>query len=203
MSLNKPGIDTFVSNHLPQFIKEDHDRFVKFIEAYYSFMESSGQVLYDGNKLKDYQDIDYLDGNKSNPKSIVYTEHFFREYLSDIPRNILVNKPLLLKHIKQFYRSKGTEKSFKFLFRILFDVNVELYYPRVDVLKASDGKWIQTKYLKISNINHPQNISLVDCLDMLKTTEIKGDISNCVARIEHILILREINGYKLILNRKI
>jgi hypothetical protein len=76
-------------------------------------------------------------------------DRFHDEFLVNLPKDLSVNKRTLLKHIRQFYRSKGTEKSFRFFFRILFDTTVEFYYPRVDILKTSDGKWIQNTALKL------------------------------------------------------
>jgi hypothetical protein len=56
-----------------------------------------------------------------------------------------------MKHIKSFYRAKGTEKSYEFLFRVLYDASVEIYYPKLDILKVSDAKWYEKTSIKASN----------------------------------------------------
>jgi hypothetical protein len=89
-----------------------------------------------------------------------YVEHFKNQYLLDFPENFAVDKntgipveeKTLIKYIKQFYQAKGTEKTFEFLFRILYDTNVEFYYPKVDILKASDGKWNIAECIKQTDI---------------------------------------------------
>jgi len=52
-------------------------------------------------------------------------------------------KPFLIKHLKEFYLSRGSEASFKFLFRALFNKEAELYYPSQQILRVSDGRWKQ------------------------------------------------------------
>jgi hypothetical protein len=56
-----------------------------------------------------------------------------------------------VKNIRDFYEAKGTEKTYELLFRILYDTVVEFYYPKVDLLKTSDGKWNQKNSLKVSS----------------------------------------------------
>ena len=58
-----------------------------------------------------------------------------------------------IKFIKQFYNSKGAEKSIQFLFRILFDSDVEIYYPKTDMLRVSDGKWSEDFVIRVNPSN--------------------------------------------------
>jgi hypothetical protein len=58
-----------------------------------------------------------------------------------------------IKFIKQFYNSKGAEKSIQFLFRILFDSDVEIYYPKTDMLRVSDGKWSEDYVIRVNPLN--------------------------------------------------
>jgi len=55
-----------------------------------------------------------------------------------------------IKHLKEFYRSKGSEKSFRTLFRLLWgQEQLEFYYPKIDLLKVSDGNWQQDTVLQL------------------------------------------------------
>lgn len=182
-----PGIDSYVQSHFPEFVVEDHPRFLTFIKAYYQWMESKRNVLSDARRIPLHQDID---------TSIdVFVESFFREFLVHIPRSVLADKALLLKNIKQFYRARGTEKSYKLFFRMLYDTNVEFYYPRVDVLKPSDGKWVQDKTLRVFMISG-------DGSDF-KALKIRGLTKNSSAFVERVFSIREgsIKGFELVLNR--
>jgi hypothetical protein len=74
-----------------------------------------------------------------------FIDYFRDDFMYEIPGNILADKRNILKHIKDFYQARGTENSFRFLFRILFNQEMEFYYPKVDLFRASDGVWyVQT-----------------------------------------------------------
>jgi len=182
-----PGIDTFIQSHFPEFVTEDHPRFLQFMKSYYQWMESKRNVLYDSRRIPDYQDID---------TSIdVFVEQFFREFLTNIPRSVLADKKTLLKNIKQFYRARGTEKSYKLFFRMLYDTDVQFYYPRVDVLKPSDGKWVQDKTLRVFILSGNGA--------KLKSLKIRGMTKNSTAFVERVFSIREGStvAYELVLNR--
>jgi len=101
--------------------------------------------VYPGN-LTDYRDID-----KTLDSFIQYFKH---EFLYQIPGNILADKRLILKHIKEFYQARGTEASYRFLFRILFNEEVEFYYPKVDLFRASDARWYVDRVMRITTIGN-------------------------------------------------
>ena len=83
------------------------------------------------------------------------TTYLTNEYIPNFPINlhstdvsVEVNK--FVKFIKQFYGSKGTEDSLRFLYRILFNTDLNFYYPSTDMLRVSDGKWTQNNYLSLT-----------------------------------------------------
>lgn len=140
----KNKISALVERQLPGFVRQDHPRFVAFLEAYYEWMAQDGNAEERLKTLLDNQDIDTtLDE---------FVEFFNREFLPRIPQEILADRRQLSKHIKEYYRARGTEKSYQLLFRILFDSDVEFYYPHVDILRASDGKWQQDIIIKSQSI---------------------------------------------------
>lgn len=139
-----------IKTQIPDFIKIDHPTFVTFIEAYYEWLDSQ-ETLRSSSKLSMVSDIDTtLDD---------FIDSFRSQFLLSFPESLAVNskngKPVdpkkLIKNIKQFYIAKGTEKTYDFLFRILYDTNVEFYYPKLDILRTSHGKWIQKKSIRISS----------------------------------------------------
>lgn len=136
-----PGTNIFVETQLPGFVREDHPRFVAFLEAYYKWLDQNNNIGQKILKIKQQQDIDTA--------SSEFVEKFYKEFLVNIPRTALTNKKVLLKYIREFYRAKGTEKSYKLFFRMLYDTNVDFYYPSKDIFKLSDGKWVQRKIMRI------------------------------------------------------
>ena len=77
-----------------------------------------------------------------------FIDHFKHTYLLLLPKDIISNKQLLVKHILDLYRSKGTPRSYELLFRLLFDEDIELYIPNQYILKPSDGEWKVPSYIE-------------------------------------------------------
>ena len=154
-----PKISSFVEGQLPDFIRADHPKFLSFIEAYYEWLESKNSGYSMMSQLKGLSDIDdtiddYIDFFKSE-----YLNKFPIELASDSSGNI-VDKKTIIKNIRDFYEAKGTEKSYEFLFRILYDAIVDFYYPKTDILKVSDGKWTEEKTIKITTTNGTDNFKM-------------------------------------------
>lgn len=145
-------ISPFIREQFPNFMKEDYGKLVLFIKAYYEWLEKEGNAGYVMSKLDTIWDIDQ--------NSDQFFSHFRNTYLSSFPEVLGVNedgdspnKTTLLKKIRDFYGNKGTESAYKFLFRILYDSDLDLYYPKKDILKISDGQWTEPKSLKTTSVN--------------------------------------------------
>jgi len=168
-------VSQILERQLPEFVRADHPTFVAFLEAYYEFLEQSGQSGYVGRQLMSSIDID-----DALPD---FLEYFYKDFLPLIPENILADRTLLLKHAQTFYKARGTEKSFKLLFRILYNENVEIRYPKNNILIASGGKWFQEKSLRIV----PSDI---DTFSLFTNLRIFGITSNASATVERVEIFQ-------------
>src|SRR5271166_6084467 len=127
--------DVIINRSVPAFIREDYPMFVAWLSSYYDFLQLTGNPLDIVNNFNNYSDIDAtLDE---------FVTHFQKKYMPLIPANIKANPRLVAKHIKEFYSAKGTESSFRFLFRILYNEEIEFYLPSTNILKLSDGRWQQ------------------------------------------------------------
>lgn len=146
-------LSELVSAQLPEFVRVEHPTLVAFLSAYYEWLDirrNEGLIL-SPMAMRDVPDVDRTMDQ--------FIAEFKKEYLFQFPESLAVStetgKPVderkLIKTIKQFYRTKGTEKAYEFLFRILYDTGVEFYYPKTDILRLSSGKWIQNNYLRVSN----------------------------------------------------
>ena len=132
--------------------------------------------VYDGHAIRtlnDNQDID---------RTVVeFVEYFRREFALSIPKSALADKRLIVKHIREFYRSRGSQKSFKFLFHILFGTEVDFYYPGEDILRTSDGRWIRETVLTVEK--QSGNINLLD------GRIVTGQTSGAIGRIQNIVTI--------------
>ena len=72
------------------------------------------------------------------------TEEFLQYYVNDFlayfPQDILADKTKAIKIAKELYQSKGTPASYKFLFRVLYNSDVEFLYTKDVIFRASAGK---------------------------------------------------------------
>jgi len=125
---------------LPEFIREDYPDFVTFLEKYYEFMDQTNNP---GNLLlnKRYYDLDDLNDAELNKKAL--------EFAKDFPQVLAIEKKKLYKNIKSLYESKGSERSIKAFFRLVYDEEIELSYPTQFILRASDGIWRQDNSVKV------------------------------------------------------
>lgn len=130
---------------LPDFIRgsEDYANFVLFLKSYYEWMEENRGVLYDSKSISEYWDIDTTISE--------FLEYFKNDFLSFFPKDALVDERRLIKIAKELYQSKGIPASFQFLFRVLYNSDVNLYNTKDYILKASDGKWVATRSIRVSN----------------------------------------------------
>lgn len=143
-------ISSFIEGQFPEFYKEHGPVFIQFVKAYYEWMESTGNPVGESRILLEYRDIDTTITS--------FLEYFQKKYLYGIPFNIIINKRYLLKHILDVYRSKGSIQCYKLLFRLIYDEDVEVYLPSQDMLRVSDGKWNQPKYLEVSYTGDLQHL---------------------------------------------
>ena len=148
--LNKK-ISSLVPKQLPGFVTEEYPRFVSFLEAYYEFLEKEHPELNisNNNLLEQVEKLKYVSDVDESLEQ--FEDHFFSSFLPYFSKNSAANKDIIIKNILPLYLAKGSEKSFKLLFRMLFDESVKLTYPRDNILRASDGKWYSQKILSISD----------------------------------------------------
>jgi hypothetical protein len=91
-------------------------------------------------KLSDYRDIEY-----SVDK---YVDYLKDELYPSIPTNIYGDKRLVALKFKDFFESKGTEESYRFLFKLLYNEDISLYYPGEDILRVSAGNYEKTQIVR-------------------------------------------------------
>ena len=124
------ALDSILPEHL-----RDNARFTEFLQTYFEWtqteLSSPASII---NRLNQFRNIDLVDDD--------YVKYLEMEYGISIPGNLpAVDKRKLYKPINDIYRARGTIPALEALFNLLYQDEIELYYPRVDLLKLSDGKW--------------------------------------------------------------
>jgi len=164
-----------VEHQLPDFVKKDHPTFVAFLEAYYEYMEQQGKPYEIIGNLNNYADL-----GKTTDEFLRY---FKKQFAIDIPEQAfnVANKPLGLKRLRDFYRAKGSEKSFQFFFRLLYNQEIEMYFPSVDILRTSDGRYDKSQIVRVIDASGSDQV--FNLLGKIIT----GSISNAKALVESVL----------------
>lgn len=192
MSIQSEKIASLIKDQLPEFVRSDYQTFVAFLEAYYEFLEQDRNARDSIRNAQKYQDID----NTID----IFIDQFKKELAKDIPEILYstellnVDKVTLYKNIKDFYQSKGSEKSYNLLLRILFNDNVSFFYPSTVLLRPSDGKWTNDKTIRVSKVQgDPFRFS---------STLITGQTSGTTAIVENVLFFQDGSNevYELFLN---
>jgi hypothetical protein len=134
-------LSLLVRQQLPEYIRSEYDTFAAFIEAYYEWMDRSNNAIEVAKSFPSNIDLDTSVNG--------FIEYFTKQFLPLFPADRLTRPEFLIQHAKEFYRSKGTAKSVQLLFRILFNQDVELFYPKESILKCSDGEWVRRTSLRL------------------------------------------------------
>ena len=188
--MSRTKLSSVVSRQIPEFIREDYPTFVAFVEAYYKYLQDQGV------DLTAVRDIDQT------------LEQFIVEFKRELAHNLPAiqgDERFILTKIKDQYLAKGSESSYKLLFRLLFGKKVELSYPGTQMLRASDGRWNQeiSVFAKV-DFGQPQDIvgKLVDIQTATRLIRVLVDRKEeLVGEVDRIVALGG-NIYEFFLDKK-
>lgn len=142
----KANPSVVINSQAPEFIRTDYAKFITFLQKYYQFLETSGNALDVIRNLDQYNDIDY----QEDPEILSI---FYTLFLPDFPQSIKADKKYVLKHIADFYNSKGSIDSIKAFFRMFYGEEVDIYLPKIDILKLDAGIWNKVFKIKVIGLS--------------------------------------------------
>lgn len=137
-------ISFFIKHQFPRYFREEGKNLVDFIETYYKFLEENGKALDYSRRIKEFRDA-HLSEDK-------FFEFLKYEFMNSMPDGLVVDERLFINNILKFYKTKGSADSFRLMFRIMYDEDIEIYYPGDDILKPSDGRWDKRNYIPAQTI---------------------------------------------------
>jgi hypothetical protein len=145
--MSEQKVSLLINRQVPEFVRDDYPTFVHFLEAYYEFLENkqTGQnndLISKSKDLRYLSDVDYSIDQ--------FEDNFLNTFAAFLPKDVQVDKAFLIKQMLPLYLAKGNEKSFKLLFKLIFNEEVEVIKPKSNVLRTSDGKWLIEKAFRIS-----------------------------------------------------
>ena len=122
-----------VESLIPSGLRDKSVALIELLKSYYDYMNLSGNPSYEINSINNARDIDLVDEK--------YLTLLQKEIAAAIPKNVQIDKVKLYKSLLQYYSVRGSVDSIRLFFKILFQDNVQIYYPREDMLIPSSGNW--------------------------------------------------------------
>jgi hypothetical protein len=171
-TLNK--VSTLIESQLPEFIRSEFPTFVEFLQKYYEFLEQPGNPTYEIKLFQQNHDVDLT------RESLL--SYFRTKVLPSFPEESQLSTERIIKSARDFYAKKGTPDSFKFLFHVLYDKDLEIFFPKLQILRASDGKWVLPQAFRLTISPGNQSVDL----NALKNRKGIGTISRATCIIERV-----------------
>ena len=143
-------------------------------------------ATYKANPVQNIQQLlDYPDPDKTIQS---FLTKFRNAFLQSIPDSLGtgVDKRKLIKNIKSLYRAKGTKRASEIFFKLLFNENAEIRFPKENILRASDGKWDTQKVLRCSEVGLSDAANLVGQTITQANDPGDGSINEATAIVENV-----------------
>ena len=136
--MNLQKIKLLVRDQFPEFYREEYPQLVDFITQYYAYLDTTQY-----SALKNIRDVD------SSLDRFVY--NLKQDFAVNIPQFSKLNDRDFLKFAREFYSSRGSEDSYRFLFRAMYGKEIDIFYPSTLILRASDGTWEQEVSIRVQS----------------------------------------------------
>ena len=185
-----------IDSNIPSYIKEEYPSLHNLVISYFKWLETDKNFL---SLL-----INFSDNIEVNNQVKPYIDIIKQELGWSFNTKLTIDDKTLIKLLRDFYLSRGSELSFKALFKILFNADVTLSYPRDDLFILSDNNYIIEHEIFTTATSYTQYRENFDKLfntDILNIT-IRGIESNLTLIVDKITptIINDIVYLKIIVN---
>jgi hypothetical protein len=170
-----------LAHKLPEFVRDNYPNFVQYIRDYLEFLEQDDNFL------------GIVNAWRENMEPSLKVEPYIDAMLTDMGftsgQNLAVDKHLLIHLLQDFYLSRGNEASFRFLFRMLFNADVEVRYPREQMFMPSYAEYGERHFI-FTTANNIDNLDFQNLVKFLRENggTLSGVTSKATASIENIQI---------------
>lgn len=183
---SEKSTEHFVKSQFPDFFLDEGEGVVNFVDTYYKHFSANT-----GSKIRDLQSQGDID-ETSNTNLIRFNNKYTfgsGRFIKELPAVITGDLRFIIKHIKDLYRSKGTERGIKLFFRLSFNDSPEVFVPGRYLFRPSDSVFIRPDIIEIF---FGEGNSF-DTIKALEGTEIVGSVTGASAIAKNIF-KKNING---------
>ena len=126
-------ISSLISDLVPEHINQTYPDFIEFLEQFNKYLVSENRASHYVNRVADQRDIDLVEQQ--------FLTNLQQEIGISIPRTFAADPRLFYTKLVDFYQSRGTPDSIVSFFNLLFNDEVEIYFPKEDIFSPSDNPW--------------------------------------------------------------
>jgi hypothetical protein len=150
-------------------------------------------VSYKANPIQNIQQLlAYADTDNT---IYSFLDKFKHALMESIPESLAsgISKRNLIKNIRDLYEAKGTEEGHKLFFRILFDEESSLIYPRENVLRVSNGQWSDDYLMRVTEIGTSDYSKVVGRVITGQTSQATAVVQSVIKYKEGAQLVAELN----------
>lgn len=164
-------ISTLLQSQIPEYIRVEYPKFIEFLRLYYVYLEQQGMAI---DILINQQSYDDIDRTLAS-----FVPYFKQQYAELFPDVALIDKRLLVKHIKDFYLAKGSEQAFSMFFQMVYGIKIAMNYPSDRIVRASDGEWTKKIVVRVSKLTGDPLRITGQSFDMITATGVVVKTAFC------------------------
>ena len=144
-----------VNTLLPENIRGEAEQLVDFLEEYYNYLNGPNAPSLEINNVLQDKDLDNV--------SIKYLDSIQGLIAKNVPNSKVLDRVALYKIVVRYYNSRGSEDNILTMFKLLFNENATISYPKELLFEPSSSperSWLSHKF-KIQDSYYWQNFSYV------------------------------------------
>jgi hypothetical protein len=130
---------------LPVQLRENSAVFIAFLEDYYEYVNQQNQATNLIDRISSEHDIDFT--------SDLFLNEIKKEIAKGIPESTVLNNRQLFKKIVDYYYTRGSQNSADVFFKLFYDDEVTITYPKETLFKTSDATLNNHGFIDIDGAN--------------------------------------------------
>ena len=179
------NIASVILDNIPGFVQEDYPVFTKFIEAYFNWLET------DSNFVRALL-------NHPTNNDIFESDEYIAQKISGLgfpgTTGLKIPAAHFANMLRDFYITRGSAESFRFLFRAFYGEEIEVGYPREYLASTSQIRWGNANIIYVTSTQgYSQAYRTILYPDNQASVELEGMVSGMKIQCEKIIPL-ENNG---------
>lgn len=132
-------------------------------------------------------------------------DRIVKQYIPGLPKldYNTVNIANILRTVKDFYSSKGTRQAISYLFKVLYGVDIDISYPKDQIIKPSAASWSIDTILRARLISgNPENIR--DTSIIQEEDAVDTNVKYAEATVENFIAIQtsDYDVYELVLSEE-